>query len=90
MSHQIFIENQHIKTESELQRDLHRAALLFQKCADYKVLFIYSSNKEAVPEAYETYFGSENFMHLSGYKVRTGMEGHGTAKAFYRMCLKGD
>lgn len=73
-----------------MQQDLHKAASLFLKYADHKLLFIYSSGKTAIPEAYEAYYGRENFMHLVGYKIKEDITRHVTAKDFYQMCIDGD
>lgn len=89
MDHPVFINNQHIKTEAEMQRDLNKAAKLFQRYAEEKILFIYASDKNSPMEAYETFFGSENFMHLCGYKIRKEVSGYKAARDFYKTCLYG-
>lgn len=81
--------NQHVKSQKEIQRDLHEAAIRFMRYADHKILFIYSAGKKAVPEAYEAYYGCENFMHLVGYKIRDDISRHVTARDFYQICVDG-
>lgn len=88
MARRIILENQHVKQDTELLSDLHKAALIFSEYADHNLLFIYSGGKGKVPECYEVHYGSEHFMHLSGFRARRDAPKHISAKNFFKLCCE--
>lgn len=81
----IRLSQQKAKSDSKLLRDLHYAAMEYNKYANHKILYIYRARQSgAIYKDYEVYFGKENFIHLVGFK-----KGKIGANDFYDKCLLG-
>lgn len=73
------------KTDSELIKLLHEAAVRYERYLNQNLIFIFhESAKNPVYDYYEVYFGKENFIHLAGFA-----RGDISASEFFDKCLSG-
>lgn len=86
MKNQIRLNHEQAKSDAELTKALHLAAVKYSQYAEHKVLYIYrAGNKPDIPyKYYEVFFGKENFIHLAGFK-RDKI----SASTFFEHCFHG-